>query len=362
MATDLIFDCLELDSAGINPRGVIVIELFITAEDTGGIVDVDPIGIELQLFGNAVPSIIVEADPIEITIAIRDNLLNFIVETVGVAWIKWSNIGALDFTVWRDNIAGERPLDWPGVVYEIRKLINKAVAYGSNGVSFLTPVANSWGLDTFHRIGLKGKGAVTGDEKKHFFVDKANKLYKLDENFAILDYSEYLSDLSSDISMSYDKYNELVYICDGSYGLVYNVLANSLGQCEINISGIGYRDSTLYVISPDDIETSVFSICTDTYDLGNRKLKTIHSLEFGTDAGVDLRASIEYRRDFQSEFKSLGWYTVTKDGISYIECTGVEFRFKLKSMRYRYFELDYIKVHGTVHSYSIDDSFRNPTL
>ena len=29
-------------------------------------------------------------------------------------WVKWSDIGHLDFTIWKDNVAGERPMDLDG--------------------------------------------------------------------------------------------------------------------------------------------------------------------------------------------------------------------------------------------------------
>ena len=37
-------------------------------------------------------------------------------EAVKANWVKWSDIGYLDFTVGKDNVAGERPLDWNGFV------------------------------------------------------------------------------------------------------------------------------------------------------------------------------------------------------------------------------------------------------
>jgi len=39
---------------------------------------------------------------------------DLLVEKFNFNWVSWSNIGALDFTIWKDNIAGRRPFDWKG--------------------------------------------------------------------------------------------------------------------------------------------------------------------------------------------------------------------------------------------------------
>jgi len=119
-------------------------------------------------------------------------------------WLKWSDVGSVNFTIGRSNVAGERPLDWNGFIYSVKKLRNKVVAYGENGVSFLTPAGGAYGLDTIYRVGLKGKHAVTGDDSKHFFVDNSGQLWKVSAELELLDYSEYLSSLNASIVMSYD--------------------------------------------------------------------------------------------------------------------------------------------------------------
>jgi len=266
-------------------------------------------------------------------------------------WVKWSNIGSLDFTIWKDNIAGEHPLDWKGWVYAIKKLRDKIVVYGENGVSLLTPVGPAYGLNTIYRIGLKGKHAVTGDDTKHFFIDRDGKLIKLTDSIDILDYSEYLSTLYSSIVMSYDALNNLVYICDGDKGYVFDVSGNSLGECQGNITGVGYQSGTLYITAPAAIITDPFEICTDIYDFGTRNGKTIHSLEFGTDLTTGLYASIDYRRDKATGFSQTPWYTVWKNGMVPINAYGREFRFRVKTLIYEQFNLDYILINGVQDAY-----------
>lgn len=279
------------------------------------------------------------------------------IEAAVRSWVSWSNIGSLDFTIWKDNIAGKRPLDWKGWVYAIRKLGSRVMVYGQNGVSILPPVGNTYGLQTIHRVGLKGRGASCGTEQVQFFIDAEGCLYKIEEKLELLDYREYLSSLLSSVVMSYDEKTGLIYICDGLQGFVYSSKDLSLGSGPVNITGVGYQDGVQSVAASSTIATPVFELCTDIYDLGSRKNKTIHSLEIGTDETETLYAAISWRADKAEAFQTTPWKRVNPNGITPIPCFGVEFKFHLKMLTYTYFELDYIRVNGVVHGYSYLDSF-----
>lgn len=260
-------------------------------------------------------------------------------------WVKWSDIGSLNFTISKSNVAGERPLDWKGFVYHLKKLKSKVVAYGQGGVSFLIPVDNVYSLQTIYRVGVKNKGAVAGNEDIHFFVDSLNQLWKLDQDLERLDYSEYISNMTDSIILSYDIENRLLYICDGIVGYVYGVDTKSLGLGPANITGIG----SLYIVSSDNIEIPLFEICTDIYDFGTRKSKTIQSVEVGSNLTNHLYVSVDYRTNHQSDFKQISWFLVNPDGKAYPKCYGVEFRFRIKSLIYEQFKLDYIRVKGYIN-------------
>jgi len=277
-------------------------------------------------------------------------------------FVKWSNIGSLDFTVGRDNIAGERPLDWKGFVYAVKKLGNKVVIYGKNGVSILIPAGNTYGLQTVYRTGLKGKQAVAGDDAGHFFVDTTGRLFILGElamksslfdasmHPEKLDYSEYLGTMS-DLVLSWDKENSLLYICDGEIGYVYSPVSKSLGRGPANVTGISSQGGTLYVAAPAIIATPVFEICTDIYDFGTRGTKTIWEVEVGTNIEQALSVCIKQRKDKSASFSSTPWILTNKAGVAFIPCYGVEFQIKVKAGGYESFELDYINVVGAIHRY-----------
>lgn len=266
-------------------------------------------------------------------------------------WVKWSDIGSLDFTINRANVAGERPVDWSGYVYCIKKLGTKIIVYGENGVSLLPPVGVNFGLETVYRIGLKGKHAIAGNEMKHFFVDNKGNLFKVTTGLEEIGYSEFLSAMNESIVLSYDEERRLLYLCDGVLGFVYNDEANSFGKCSPNITGIGYKSGIEYVAASSAIVTDAFEICTDTFDFGVRSGKTVFNVELGTDLTVGLYVAVDWRRNKASAFQSTPWYAVSAQGRALVVAYGREFRIRVKQASYEYFELDYIKVNGVVDAY-----------
>ena len=275
---------------------------------------------------------------------------DLLLENLRANLIKWSNVGSLDFTIGRDNVAGERRTDWVGWIYEIKKLGNKVVAYGENGVSMLIPSGNNYGLNTIYRIGLKSKQAVTGNDAAHYFIDNKGQLFSLGETLQKLDYSEYLSAMNNPV-MSYNAEIDLVYMCDGTLGYVYSPRDKSFGSGPINLTGISSQDETLYAVSPATIVIPNFEICTDIYDLGTRKLKTVFSLEFGIDLDTTLQVSIDYRRDKTKTFAQTSWHVIDEGGFVKITCNGREFRFRVQALNWEYFEIDYININGEILSY-----------
>lgn len=312
-------------------------------------IDLGPIPIEVTLeysginLGRAIT-----AGSIDIEVTLKDVDVDIYREKCN--FVKWSKIGELDFTIDESNIAGERPVDWKGCIYHIRKLGDKIAAYGENGATFFKPSGVHFGMDTFYRIGLKNKGAFAGTDQQHFFVDVLGNLFKVDSKFTKLDYSEFLSVMGT-VILTLDVEKNLLYICDGTTGYVYGIDSQSFGECAPNITGIGSQSNVLYVVSHGEIVTPKFEICTDIYDLGTRNPKTIREIEVGSNMAEFLYASVDYRNSYQDEFKQIGWHLVNPDGRAHPRCYGSEFRFRLMSTVYEYFEIDYIKIKGHIHSW-----------
>ena len=348
-ALDQEFDCYAQDRFGNWGQGIPVFTVNLTGTWLNQTVFADPITITTTPLGDWITATFITADPITVTIGFKS--ADVLTELLKTNWLKWSNIGNLDFTIDKTNVAGEKPLDWKGWIYAIRKLGSKVVAYGENGVSVLTPAGNTYGLQTIYRIGLKGKGAVSGDDSVHYFVDNLGQLWRFSEGLEKLDYSEYLFGMIDNLVLSWDVANKLLYICDGSQGYVFSQDSGSLGAGPVNVTGIDSQSGTLYVASPGTIETPTFKICTDIYDLGTRKGKNIYSLEIGTDLTETMEAAIDYRLDKAAAFATTDWHVVDPRGLVYIPVHGREFRFRFKSDVYSYFEVEPIIVNGEVCSH-----------
>jgi hypothetical protein len=319
------------------------------------VIVVDPIEITVTQHHSSMEiGTLITVDAIDIVISIPTSV-EMLLDFEDCNWVWWSKVGDLDFTIDESNLAGKRPLDWYGCVYHTEKIGSIVGVYGANGVSIMKPSGISWGMDTIHRIGLKNKGAFVGNDKYHFFVDLLGQLFQFDNKLTKLDYSEFLSQMGT-IILSLDEEKELVYITDETYGYVYSINDQSLGEAPANITGIGVKSNTLNVVSSGAIVTPRFEIATDIYDLGSRKPKTIQRVELGTNIGQFLRVSVDYRKDYMSDFKQIGWFVANHDGRAYPKCYGVEFRFRVRSVIYEYFELDYIKVRGHIHGYSYLDT------
>lgn len=270
-------------------------------------------------------------------------------------WVKWSTIGALDFTILKDNLAGERPLPWKGKVYALKMLGGKVMAYGENGMTRLTPAGNAFGMETLSRIGLRSKQAVVGNgalpvDTVHYVLDKQAQLWELGQGLTFLDYSEYLSELVSPV-LSYDPNDQLLYLCDGTRGFVYDPVSKSLGRGPANMTGIGVQDGTKYVTAPATIVMPLFEMTTDIYDFGTRRAKSIHSVECGVNLSGGMQLSIEYRQKIAQEFQRTAWYTLDSRGVKPLNCYGYEFRFALRALATGWGHVDYLRVNGHVHGH-----------
>lgn len=259
-------------------------------------------------------------------------------------WIAWSDVGSLDFSIKQSNVAGNMPLDWEGYVHNIHKLNDKVIAYGVNGVSILTPAGKAYGLNTIHKSGLKGRDAFAGNDFVHYFIDNLGCLYSLSDQLRKHDYREYLSLLTNPV-LTLDEDNNLLYICDGTTGYVYSPEDKSLGKGPVNVTGVG-RSLTA---SSGIVTTPVFEICTDIFDFGTRRMKSVYQLEFSTDVSGVLSAAIDYRESKSASFTTTPWETVHERGIVKIIRKGIEFRFRAKLAAYEYFEMDSLTIDGHVH-------------
>jgi len=343
---DITFNCLDTSDSGVDEIGVIKIYVEVVGSCTVMTEAAVAASVVTHIVGTWAGGTYIDEDYAEVTVRI---LGTFITEPFKKNWVKWSDIGSLVFTIGRGNIAGERPMDWKGWVYKIKKLGGKVVVYGENGISIMTPASNAFGYQTISRIGLKGKNAVAGTDLKHFFVNNLGELWVFSEGLKKLDYSEYLSPMLANMVLSYDEPNDLLYICDGSQGFVYR--DGSFGEGPKNLTGIGYQSGVVYPVAPEAIVVPALELCTDIYDLGMNHYKTVFELQFATNITGTMQAAMDYRANVKADFTQTEWKTVMDRGSVFLTALGREIRFKVKLTAYEYCEMDYIKLRGVIHAH-----------
>lgn len=328
-------------------------ELTITVAGTWSNVSVaaSALSTSLSITGSFYDDVLSEADAtLSITLSLS---ADFILELSKSNWVKWSNIGSLSFTIGRDNVAGERPMTWKGSAHVIRKLGKSVIVYGDSGISIMTPHDFKWGYDVVSGIGIHSRMAICGNDKVHYFVDAKSRLCRMMEKLEILGYDEFIEALGDHLVLSYDEHLQRVFICDGQYGYVYSASDKSLGRGPGNITGW----STDLIAAAGTVSSTPFEICTDIYDIGTRKDKTIMEVELGIDATNEVYVAIDWRKDKTAAFATTPWTRVNPNGRANLPCWGREFRIRIKQTTYEAFKLDYIKVLGQLHNYSFLDSF-----
>lgn len=328
--------------------------------------------VELSLLGKLVVGQLISVEPLELVLSIGTSGSfiggtahgGFSGPTIGALsgkanWVKWSKIGHLNFDIDQTNVAGERPLDWKGDIYDMMRLGPKTiVAYGQNGITTLIPIELSYGIETIYRLGTIGKGAVAGTQDEHYFIDSKNRLFQLTQKgLKLIDYSEFIETLTNP-RLYYDKEFGLLYICDGVKGFVYSSRFESFGSGPVNITGIGVQNGDRFSIAPSLIITPKFHIRTDIYDLGTRKPKTIQTIEIGSNQTDDLFTQVETRVSNKCDFINTPWVLVNQTGIAYIPCYGLEFRFHIASYINEYIKIDYVKIAGQIHQFSSLESIQ----
>lgn len=350
---DIVFNCWDYDRYGNPGKGVIFIQptisgIWMSISSVESTIDLGT----AQINGTLIISYPQSGDAITVNIGVSGD---YVSRAPIDARIQWSKIGEFDFTIDRSNLAGEMPLDWRGTVWQILKLQNLVVVYGSGGVTKLVPSDNVFGKQTLRSIGIKGRFSAVDIEDAHLFIDSKGCLCKVTNDVEEIGYEEFFNGMNNPV-MLYDKLHRLVYICNGTYGYVYSIDDNSLGVGPVNITGLGYSNQELFVVSDGPITMPTFQITSDIIDLFNRRNKTINEIEVGTNLTGTLEASVDFSLGINSSFVSTGWHKVTPEGIAFINCFGKEFKVHLRCTTAAAFEIDYLKIRGVIHEYNPLDS------
>jgi len=268
------------------------------------------------------------------------------------AWVKWSDIGTLDFTIDASNVAGERPLGLNGAIYRLLPLGGQIAAYCQNGVAILSPAGAGFSSTIIYRSGVKSKLTVATGGGIHFFIDDQDKLVRLrgDSLPEVLGFSEYLSTLTTPVLFC-DPRSDLLHISGANAGYIYNYSTRSFTGGLAGITGFGFNSGSGYIASTGAVTVPAFEIVTDVFDFGDRRHKTVFELETGSDTDISLEAQIYYRRRPGDSFRQTEWKKFNHYGRAVLVAMGIEFKVAVRSVTSSSFELDYLTVFGRRHKY-----------
>jgi hypothetical protein len=242
-------------------------------------------------------------------------------------------------------------MSWSGQIYQIFMLsdVGPAVAYGKNGITLLKPggqLGFDWGKQNLHPIGLKGKTSVVKTSRGHYFIDNNGFLGMVNSQgqVSLTDYSNYFSLMSKNLVMVYRNDIDVVHICDGTYG--YVLTQWGLGKGPATLSGIGYKNDTLYAVTPSALVFAPFTVTTDIIDMQTRKEKVITGFEVGIATTKDLYGQVSYRWNKADAFYTTPWVKATRYGEIFIDASGIEFQFSLNLSAFEATQIDYWNVLG----------------
>lgn len=197
--------------------------------------------------------------------------------------LLWSEIGKASVALVRTNTAGYKPMPFQGAILALKPLGEWVAVYGAGGICFVRPAGDTtptYATKEYLNFGIKGAGAVCGNDQEHVFVCESGKLWRVTADMKIeeLGYEEYVGALGSDLMMSYNSNNRDVYVSDDSA----SYLLTSEGLCRIyqQVSSAQiYGGSMIGTFFPE--ANQAVSVLTDKVDFSIRGKKTVDHVEVG---------------------------------------------------------------------------------
>lgn len=264
----------------------------------------------------------------------------------GINAVGWSNIGEASFLYDLRNVAGHRPLPWPGQVRHVLPLHKGVVVYSTGGVGVLIParepvVTYQW--EPLSDLGVldDAYGSVAGgDLSSHLFITKDGKLNQITADFKIktLDYWEFISELSHPV-INKDPNGDF-YISDAE--TCYLLTDYGMSTCHQRVKSIAEISKVVYATLDDNLDHE-FRVKHHEIDFEMRGQKTIFTLEHGLTAKA-CYSDVEWKTDKVRDFKSSGWKLINSQGISVNKIAGTEFRLALRALSYEDVKHSYVKI------------------
>lgn len=271
---------------------------------------------------------------------------------------NFRNVTSIDALIKR-NDSGYSVMPWQGTVTQLAPLGQGVVVFGTQGVAALiqygAPVPTFGTKNLIDQVGLVSRGAVGVAPDRVVFVDTSGNVWAIYEDFRTerLGYAEYFEPLlDQDIVVSYDRHRDEFWLVSpekcyilNRFGLgENNKLPTTINYVDGGLVGVQYYQKTFTVFN-DGEHLDDFAASIDTFDMGSREVKTIHTVELGITDPTAVEVSLYYRYNKGSDFEQTAWKTLDANGIAVFLTSGVEFQLAMRTEEFSETILDYITVN-----------------
>lgn len=264
-------------------------------------------------------------------------------------WVAWGGIGRVELDTLlskedRSNTSGFMPMGFSGDIYTIKKLGDKIIVYGAQGISAMKPgsirpykTMAQFGREDLFDFGIAGRNCVAGDEKIHTFIDNLGYLHAMDATgkHSRLGYKNFISNLDSEIVITQDVLKSEYYISDGSRCYVMATGMSEVFQCP---SGLVRQGAALYGTTYNAADTTAY-ITTNSFNMMTDSIKTVQTVE-AMMAGTNLQGAIDYKYQPSEAFTRGMVKNISRHGTFVPMISGVDFRLHLKASTYVDFSVD----------------------
>lgn len=264
-------------------------------------------------------------------------------------WVAWGGIGKLDLDNLlsnedRSNITGFMPMGFPGEIYKVKKLGDKIIVYGAQGICAIKPgsvrpykTMAQFGREDIFNFGIAGKYCAAGNDNLHVFIDNQGYFHAMDATgkHNKLGYKNFISNLENEIVITFDELKGEYYISDGERCYLF-----SAGMTEVyqSPSGIVRQGSALYGVTYDNSDESAY-ITTNSLNMMTDSIKTVQTVE-AMMTGTNLQGAIDYRFKPSESFARGMIKNLSRHGTFVPMISGVDLRLHLKASTYVDFSID----------------------
>lgn len=257
-----------------------------------------------------------------------------------IDWIKKGEIGFV-------------PLPHQGAVQRLKRLGNRVIAYCTDGVSAITPREDrGFRVQEVHSTGIASRSAVSGDNTGHLFLDTNNILWEIGPDGSknrvcgAGTFNDMVSNESTNpIVSSYDPEEGEHYICSDQEGYIRT--RTGIGEITILPTSLIVNGSGLVGVV-EDLGDGDLELLTETFDMGLRSLKTVHTIAIGFTDIANLSLSLDYKYDSSTTWRTSRTYAVNNENVTVPIVTANDFRIRLTGTPGPNAKIDYIGVEFQV--------------